>query len=374
MTGRHRLGRPWSTVVATAFAAVAVAAGCAGPPVPSTAPSAATGPPTAGLATSPRGSVPLGPSVEPPSPWPAASGLPDRLLVLAGRPGAMTLETVDVTGARAAIPLPDPDVAWISTDAVGRALVTTRIGRAYISASIAGGRDPSWRRLEPSGIDPATTDAALAFGTLAPDGTRAAFVAADFGSSGPFRIVIAAIPAGTARAIPVDRPAEGAPPAWAGDRLVVLTRECGDAPGVTLIDPATGATADGPGPAGGSWPPAAPGGWTSRIAGLSLSGDGATVAVASTADGPIEIRRADDWLAGRPTDADRVELDPAADGSTSFSWLVASPDGTKLAVVRTDAAGDAAAVEVYAADAGWRRTARVELPPGTDRAVVAWLP
>ena len=286
----------------------------------------------------------------------------------------MTLETVDGTGASAAVPLPDPDVAWISTDLTGRALATTRDGRAYTSTKIAAGRDPSWRRLEPSGIDPATTDAALAFGTLAPDGTRAAFVAADFGSNGPFRIVVAAIPAGTTRAIPVDRPAEGAPPAWAADRLAVLTRERGDAPGVTLIDPATGATADGPGPAGGSWPPASPGGWTGRIAGLSVSADGATVAVASSADGPIEIRPAAAWLAGRPTIAEPVELDPAADGSTSFGWLAASPDGTELAVVRTDAAGDAAAVEVYAAETGWSRPGRVALPSRADRAVVAWLP
>ena len=184
-----------------------------------------------------------------------------------------------------------------------------------------------------------------------------------------------AVPGGAARAISVARPAEGAPPNWAGDdRLVVLTRERGDAPGVTLLDPAAGSTADGPGPAGGSWPPVAPGGWTGRIAGLSLSADGATVAVASSADGPIEIRPAEDWLAGRPTDASRVELDPAADGSTSFAWLAASPDGTRLAVVRADAAGDAAAVEVYAADVGWTRTARIALPPGADRAVVAWLP
>ena len=134
--------------------------------------------------------------------------------------------------------------------------------------------------------------------------------------------------------MPVARPAEGAPPTWIGDRLVVLTRERGDAPGVTLLDPLTGSTADGPGPAGGSSSPGTLDGWTGRIAGLSLSADGATVAVASSADGPIEIRPADDWLAGRTTDADLVELDPDADGSTSFAWLAASPDGRRLAVVR----------------------------------------
>jgi hypothetical protein len=286
----------------------------------------------------------------------------------------MTLELVDPTGAREAVPLPDPDVAWISTDRTGRALATTRGGRAYRSTPIAPGRDPSWHRLEPTGVDPATPDAPLAFGTLAPDGTRAAFVAARYGSNGPFRVVVVAVPGGAAHAIPVARPAEGAPPAWIGDRLVVLTRERGDAPGVTLLDPAGGSTADGPGPAGGVWPPAASDAWTGRIGGLSLSADGATVAVASSADGPVEIRAAEDWLAGRPTDANLVELDPAADGSTSFAWLAASPDGTRLAVVRAGEAGDAAAVEVYEAGAGWRRTARIALPTGAVRAVVAWLP
>jgi hypothetical protein len=361
-------------VVAAALAAVALAAGCAGPSVPSTAPSAATGPSIAAQSKEPGESPPPDRSAGTVSLPPTAAGSPDRLLLLAGRPGAMSLEIVDATGAGEAVPLPDPDVAWISTDAAGRALATTRDGRAYASALIAAGRDPSWRRVEPTGFDLATLDTPLAFGTLAPDGTRAAFVAARYGSNGPFRVVVAAIPGGEARAISVDRPAEGAPPVWAGDRLVVLTRERGDASGVTLLDPATGSTTVGPGPAGESWPPAFPGGWTGRIAGLSLSADGATVAVASSTDGPIEVRPAADWLAGRPTDADLVELDPAADGSTSFSWLVASPDNTKLAVVRTDAAGDAAAVEIYAADGGWQRTARVELPPGADRAVVAWLP
>jgi hypothetical protein len=286
----------------------------------------------------------------------------------------MTLEIVDRTGVRDAVPLPDPGVAWVSTDAVGRALATTRDGRAFRSATIEAGRDPSWRGLEPTAIDPAVFDAPLAFGTLAADGTRAAFVAARYGSNGPFDVVVVALLGAAARAIRVARPAEGAPPAWVGDRLIVLTRERGDAPGVTLLDPATGSTADGPGPASGSWPPGASGGWTGRIAGLSRSADGSTVAVASSADGPIEIRGAADWLAGRPTGADLVELDPAPDRSTSFAWLAASPDGRRLAVVRTDEAGDAAAAEVYAADVGWERTTRIALPPGADRAVVAWLP
>jgi hypothetical protein len=286
----------------------------------------------------------------------------------------MTLEIVGGTGAREAVPLPDADVAWISTDAAGRALATTRDGRAYRSAKIVAGRDPTWRRLQPTGIDPATPGAPLSFGTLAPDGTQAAFIAASYGSNGPFRVVVVALPGPAALAVSVARPAEGAPPAWAGDRLVVLTRERGDAPGVTLLDLLTGSTADGPGPAGGSSPPGTLDRWTGRIAGLSLSADGATVAVASSAAGPIEIRPADGWLAGSTTDADLVELDPDADGSTSFAWLAASPDDRRLAVVRADEAGDAAAVEVYAADAGWKRSARFALPPGAVRAVVAWLP
>ena len=350
MSHRRRRVPPWSTVLVVALVVAAAAVGCGRPPAPATPPSG----------TAPSAAVP-------------SAALADRLLLLTGRPGAVTLELVDGSGARAALPLPDADVAWVSTDRTGRALVTTRHGRAYRSAPIEPtGGDPAWRRVMPTGIE-ATLPAPLAFGTLDAGGSRAAFVAADFGSNGPFQVVVVAIPGGAARAIPVHRPAEGAPPAWIGDRLAVLTRERGDAPGVTLVDPATGALTDGPGPAGGSWPPGQVA-WTGRIAGLSVSADGTTIAVAQRADGPIEIRPAADWLSGRPPVAEQIDLEPDPTGSTSFAWLAASPDGRRLAVVRADEDGDAAAVEVYAAIAGWGRTARISLPLGALRATVAWLP
>jgi hypothetical protein len=281
----------------------------------------------------------------------------------------MVLELVSPDGQRRGLPLPDPDIAWISTDTTGRALITTRAGRAFLSRPITRPGDPSWRALQVTASRGAPP---VSFGTLSPDGSRAAFVAADYATTLGFEVVIVDTTSGATARIQVPRPAEGAPPAWVGDRLVVLTRERGDAVGVTIVDPADGSLATGPGPGDGSGPPPPSGAWTGRIAALSFSADGSTVAVAD--DDRIEIGRAGPWLVGSATELAAVRLAAGRDGSRSLAWLALAADGARLAIVRTNADGDASAVTVHAARDGWQTQTPIELPAGAVRAVVAWLP
>jgi hypothetical protein len=105
-----------------------------------------------------------------------------------------------------------------------------------------------------------------------------------------------------------------------------------------------------------------------------MSGDGRVAAFAADGDGRIEIGSAGSWLRGEPTETKPVELEPDAEGSSSFAWLALDRAGAVLAVIRTDAAGESTAITVHAAGSGWAQVARIELPAGASRAVVAWLP
>jgi hypothetical protein len=286
----------------------------------------------------------------------------------------MALERVAADQQRQGVPLPDPDIAWISTDASGRALATTRDGRAFLSTPITGLGGPGWRAVIRATPATGTLPGPFAFGTLTNDGSRAAFVAADYGTNRGFDVAIVDTATGTTVTVPIARPAEGAPPAWIGDRLVLLTRERGDGAGVTILDPTTGSLTDGPGPVGGSGRATLSGGWTGRIAGLAVSADGSTVAVGGASDQQIEIGPAAAWLAGAPTEMVAVPLEPDAQGGRTLAWLALGPTGGQLAIVRTNADGDAVGVTVHTARGQWRAGPPIALPVGAVRAVVAWLP
>ena len=197
------------------------------------------------------------------------------------------MEVLEVGGDRRAMTLPDPDVAWISTDRSGRVLATTRGGRAFRSTAITPGPDPTWTELRPRGIDRASLAGPLAFGTLTPDGARAAFIAADPTGAGAFQIVIVGTASGDATVLGVPSPPDGAPPSWIDGRIAVLTRERGDVPGVAVVDPRDGRVTPGPGP--GSAP--VPGG-SGRVDAVAIAADGSTVAFASA------VRRPDPGRAG----------------------------------------------------------------------------
>ncbi len=285
----------------------------------------------------------------------------------------MRLEMVSGVGERRSIPSPEPRVAWISTSLDGRALATTQNGRAYVSGPLDGDADPAWRPLAP-GPDRRTVAGPLAFGTLSPDGSRAAFLAADFDGGGPFDVVILPVAPSTAQplATRIDLGAEGGPPSWLDGRLVVLARTSGDAVGAFLIDPAEPGRntpvardrTDPPGP----------------IAGLSIAADGQTLAVASRGDDRVVVGPTGRWVTEAGTDTPTttapapVELEPGPDGSRSLAWLALAPDGERIAIVRTDADGASVGVTIHDRADGWRQARSIPLATGADRAVVAWLP
>ncbi len=369
MIGRRRRGRPAPLAILAALVAAAIGAGCGGPAPPTARSlSTATASPTAAASPTGATSTDIGPS--------RPAGVSGDLLLLSGRPGALALELVAADGRRRPVPMPDPDAAWISADEKGQVLVTTRAGRAFMSGPISDVREPSWRAFAVDGAGPQASPhmAPISFGVLSPDGRRAAFLAADFGTSRGFELLVVDAVAGGATAIPIARPAEGAPPSWIDHRVVVLTRERADGAGVTIVDPDGGNAVDGPGPVDGTGPTPPNAGWTGRIAGLALSADGSTVAVAAVGDSRIGIAPAGQWLARQPVALAAGPPATGADGGGSFAWLALSRDGSRLAVVRTDIDGDATGVTVHAGADDWQTEAPIALPAEANRAVVAWLP
>ncbi len=330
-------------------------------------------PPPTNLSTGASSSPAASPS---PSSIPVVSPSANRLhglLLLAGRPGAMSLELIGEHGQRRSVPLPDPTVGWLSSSLDGRLLATTLDGRAFVSEPIVTEARPAWRPLNPAGIDATALAGRLAFGSLSPDGTRAAFVAADLETTVPSDLVIAPIDGSAASVVRIARPAEGAQPSWIDRRLVLLTRTPADRVGSTILDLDDGRQSDGPGPLGAP-PPVGTTGWIEPIVGLSIAADGSTLAVASAEDGRIEVYPAGAWLAGADTTAEPVRLAPERDGSLSFVWLAMSSSGDRLAVVRANAEGDSVGVTLHDRANGWAQGLRVTLPARADRAVVAWLP
>ena len=255
----------------------------------------------------------------------------------------------------------------------GRLLATTLDGRAFVAEPIAGDAVPAWRPMNLAGIDATALAGWPAFGSLAPDGTRAVFVAAGFGTTVPSDLVIVPIDGSAASVVRIGRPAEGAQPSWIDRRLVVLTRTPGDRVGSTILDLVDGTQSDGPGPLGAPRQ-AGTTGWIEPIVGLSIAADGSTLAVASAEDGRIEVHPAGAWLASADTTGEPVRLEPERDGSLSFAWFAMSAAGDRLAVVRVDAEGDSVGVTLHERANDWAQGLRITLPAGADRAVVAWLP
>ena len=343
------------------LAALLLGVACDGPAPPTTAQSPLLNPsgePAIGtaapsVATSPSGRTLLD--------WGGA------VLLLAGRPGSMSLQRLASDGTHREIDLPDPDASWVSTDVDGHVLVTLADGRAFRAGSVTTAGDPGWTSL---GGAATTATGHRALGTLSPDGTTAAFVAADYGSGAPAELAVVDVELGAQQFVALGRSAEGAPPVWLDGQIVVLVRDAHDVVGSVVVDFRSGRVSTGPGPA------APPGdeGWSAPILALSSAADGSKIAIVSRLDLVPEIRPAGSWLAGRPTTAERLSLSPEADGSRTFAWLTLAPAGDALAIVRTNADGETVEVTVALRSAGWAETSRLGLPTGANRAVAAWLP
>ncbi len=269
-------------------------------------------------------------------------------------------------GRPAAIDLPDPGVAWVSAGPGGLILGTTLDGRALLGRSDGSDGWLAWRPLTPSTLR-GSAMSHLTFGTLSADGAVAAFLDTD-ASSGPalLRIEIAT---GRTTALPLAGEPTGWPPVWLGTRLIVLRRVAGDRVALAVAEDA------GLGP----WS-AAPLDWAGAgshpdgFGGIGGSADGRAGAVLDRGFGSITILASAEDPLGSGAGPVGVPLEPLADGSILVSWIALSPTGDRLAVVRADALGDAARVEIHAATAGWREVAGWPLPAEVDRAVVAWAP
>ena len=302
----------------------------------------------AGCAPGPTG-TPLASRLAPPP--------TERIVVLAGTVGAMTLVAPDsagtfraVTDANGSAPGIPANAAWLSSDG-SQLLATTLDGRALLgtpdmaSSSGTPGLSVMWRA---GSGDLAEPHPLRAFGSLG-SGAQVAFVEGDPGAGTPGRLVVETLEGSTVRTIALPLAAES-PPAWLPDgRIAVIVRDQGDEPETLLVD------ADGRPRRHNGQP----------LRSIAIGGD--TVALID-AGGSLRVGTIGAWLAGST-------LQPIASGDPGETALQAqpSPSGTALAVVVADVEGDGDAIRILAAAGGWHEIARFGLPAGANRAVVGWL-
>ena len=359
----RRTGRHAGRVMAAAAAMTTMAVGCLGPaPAP-------TGPPRSDALPTPiESATPTAVATIARSPGLTPGGTPaartGRLALLSGRPGAMDLEIVAPAGGRRSLIAPDRDVAWISTDADGRILATTRDGRAYLSTAI---------QTRPR----ADLDGARRAGDRSGDPRRAAGRSGACPTTGRAPRSSPPTTGPTVRSSSWSSPPRPVRPrSWrwpirpraarrsgSATRLAVLTRARGDAPGVVVVDPAR----TGPSSAGATR--------ADRVGSLSISGDGRVAAFAADGDGPIEIGSAGSWLRGEPT---RVRS-PSGSGPTptrarhSRGWRSTGLVPSSRSSARTPTARAPRSPSTRRGRAGLRSPGSGSRP-GRRGAVVAWLP
>jgi hypothetical protein len=313
--------------------AVALVAGCAAVPT-----RASPGPLASPVAS---------PIASPGTSAPDASG--DRVVALVGTVEAMSLVAAEPGRSLqafdgSAVP---PDAAWLSGDG-STFVLTTLDGRFRI-----GGLN----ELAPASGSLAGPHPFRAFGSLGPVSTAGsttgrrplAFVEGDPGSGSPGRVIVVTLDGLQIRVIALPKPAES-PPAWLPDgRIAVVSRDRVDRPETLLVDPTTGRT-------------------TTLDAGpLRSIGTAGGLLATIDVDGIAHVGPVAAWLAGETLPA--VPVDPA--GARAL-MAQPSPDGRELAVVLADANGDASSIRILAIDGAWHEIARLELPRGTNRAVVSW--
>jgi hypothetical protein len=284
-----------------------------------------------------------------PSPTPAAGA--DGLVILAGIRHHGQLVLVQPGDRVVAVETP-VKTDWISANAKSGLLATTEAGE-MLSGAIQGER-ATWAAMP---FDSTSLRHPPAFAAVSPDGAHVAAISAPIDNPGPFDVVLLDVATNRSARIHIDEPFDG-PPQWLDDRrLAIRTNDSASGRHLHVIDATSGAVSPGPKPAGefAVAPTAA------RVVGLRDS------------TGELYAVGLEEWLAKGDRGVASLHLqgsDPREATPVSFAL---DSSGEHLAVVWTDANDEYSLVGVYAADAGWRETARFPIPEGSSRAVVAWL-
>jgi hypothetical protein len=275
----------------------------------------------------------------------------DRLLVLAGDPGATTLRSW-TAGAQVddghELAAPD-DTTWVAAGAAE--LVAGRIdGTLRTSDSMDPDVDREWIEVTAKGADGLAVDGPFFFPSWDPEGGRFAALAGDLDTAPRLTLVDPTVKSGLE--IDLGEAVMAAPPVWVGPDLVAVAVGPESSPGSILVDTTTGDTT--PGPAGG------------RL--MATAADGRTIAIAGAERGPVVIRETDAW---RGNDGSSIGSVDPPDGVVAAIALALDASGTRLAIAWLEDGGTVR-IAVHDKTAGWRRVAA----PGVGDAagaVVAWL-
>lgn len=285
---------------------------------------------------------------------PAAPG-PLRLLVLLGTPGHMRLSWLDGIH-ETPVPLPTDDVRWASGSAArGLVLTAGPAGRVLVTGPFDPGDRPPWHEVPVDATGRQWLGQPLADAVADATSGSIAVVAADPASGFADGHLIVLDPAsGLVHAIALPGRWDGRAPAWfAPGRVAVSTRDAGDAIGLTIVDPASGATER----------------WGTRVAAFTASGDGLTLAWQDRDDRAIAAGRLGRALAGAALDSVPIGRSPGL-----AAQVLLDTTGRRLGIAWLDDAGDTTAYAIYRyGPRGWALEREGALPRGTSRAVLVSL-
>jgi hypothetical protein len=310
-----------------------------GGPAPSVAPGSA-GPsvepesagPTAASASPPLGSVSPAPASD------ASAGGADGLLVASGDP----LEIITATGQLAIVP-GSPSRASAVGAGGGRTVVVDLDGSTSATGDLA--TNEPWQTFDPTGRreDPTALIA------VSPDGRRLAMILGQLQGAG-LEVAVTDLRTGRTRLVRVQRGVNG-PPAWLGPSTVVLDAiDPAGRSSLTAVDVDTGAVTDDVGP------------------GIEISASGdASLLVGIDRDGTVLVV---DTAAWRLHDLGAAMLLPSTTGETA-EHVAMSPDGGRVAVIRTSESGPTTIDIWRLAEATWTKALDVPIS-GDGRISIAW--
>jgi hypothetical protein len=304
-----------------------------------------------------RTPAPSGPA-HPPAPTPIASAGPTatlQLLAALGTPGDMRLVLFD-GDRQTLVPRPEPDIRWVSGSR-DRGLVITvgAAGRILASGPVSNGAPPAWREIAIDADARRWLGRPVADAVADPGSGALAAVAADPASgTTDGHLVILDRSGGPTLVVLLPGRWDGRAPAWFGSgRIAVATRDTVDAPGLTIVDRATGGTVR----------------WGTVIGAFAASDDGRTIAYQDSDDRRVLVGPVEAALGGGSLDS--VPIDPPV---PLAAQLLLDATGRRLAIAWLDEAGDTTSYAVYARGAdGWRLSRVGPLPRGTSRAVLVSL-